>query len=102
MIRRVKALIAIAETVDSGGTGSREPPRIHAGGPSRAAAGQEIRRIASWYGWQLEVDRVLLTTGVASLAGLDDDSLDRLLRRMTQLETCAQEGLDSPDAPPAR
>lgn len=98
----MKALIAGAETVDSGGRGAREPARIHAGGPKRAAIVQEIRRIARWYGWQAEVDHALATAGVSSLKGLPDDVLATLGARMRRLETCAQEGLDPEDFPPAR
>lgn len=76
--------------------------RFHAGGLSRAAARQEIERIATWYGWRQEVDRVLRARGAASTAGLGDEDLARMLARMQQLEACAQDGLDSPDSPPAR
>jgi hypothetical protein len=34
--------------------------------------------------------------------GLSEDSLEALAQRMRQLEQCAQEGLDPPDALPAR
>ncbi len=101
-VRKVLASARPVETLNSGGLAASETARIHAGGPSRAADRHEIRRIAHWYGWQAEIDRVLLAAGVASLAGLDDPSVGQLLLRMTQLEACAQEGLDSPDAPPAR
>lgn len=101
-VRRVLAAARPVESAVSAGLVARETLRIHAGGPQRAVAAQEINRIARWYGWQHEVDRVLLANGAASLAGLDDASLDWLLSRMTRLEACAQEGLDSPDAPPAR
>jgi hypothetical protein len=101
-VKRVLAAARPVETLDSAGHGAREPLRIHAGGPSRAAARQEIDRIATWYGWRPEVDRALRSRGVASTAALDDDDLARLLSRMQQLEACAQEGLDSPDSPPAR
>jgi len=33
---------------------------------------------------------------------LNDDQANGLLERLQQLENCAQEGLDCPDAPPAR
>lgn len=102
VIRQVKALIAGAETVDSGGLGTRQPPRIHAGGPFRAVQRQEIHRIARWYGWQGEVDSALAAGAAASLAGLDDAALGILHARMQLLEGCAQHGLDSPDSPPAR
>ena len=101
-VRRVLAAARPVETLNSAGLGAREPARIHAGGPSRAAARQEIDRIAAWYGWRPEVERVLRSRGVASTAGLDDEDLARLLARMQQLEACAQDGLDSPDSPPAR
>ncbi|MBL8260890.1 MAG: hypothetical protein JNM58_00595 [Xanthomonadaceae bacterium] len=91
------------EAVNSAGLAAREPLRIHAGGPSRSAARQEIHRIARWYAWgQTEIDRALLASDVASTAALGDEALARLLARMQQLETCAQDGLDSPDSPPAR
>jgi hypothetical protein len=68
----------------------------------RARAEREIGRIASWYGWGAEVARALDRAGAASLAGLGDQEIEQLLDRMRQLENCAQEGLDSPDMPPAR
>ena len=104
MIRRVKALITTAEpaeTADSGGIGTRKPPRIHVGGPSRASMAQEIRRIAQWYDWQAEIDHALTLAAAATLKGLDDDSLAALWSRMERLEAFVQEGYDPgiPDAP---
>lgn len=102
---QVRAVLATARPVEglnSAAFGCRESPRFHAGGPSRAVARQEIRRIARWYGWQAEVDAVLASASAASLAGLDDETLARLHARMQQLEACVQAGADSPDAPPAR
>lgn len=101
-VRRVLAAARPVETADSAGLDARESPRIHAGGPSRAVARQEIRRIARWYGWHDEIDAVLASAGAASLAGLDDETLARLHARMLRLEACVQDGADSPDAPPAR
>lgn len=62
---------------------------------------QEIRRIAGWYGWQAEVDHALGIAGVASLKGLDDDTLVTLLSRMRTMESFVQEGYDPgiPDPP---
>lgn len=101
-VRQVLAAARPIETANSAGLDAREQARIHAGGPSRVAARLEIDRIASWYGWRAEVERTLRAHGVASLAGLDDDALGRLLARMQQLEACIQGGHDSPDSPPAR
>ncbi len=101
-VRQVLAAARPIETANSAGLHAREPARIHAGGPFKSAERLEIERIASWYGWRLEVERTLRAHGAASLAGLDDDTLGRLLARMQQLEACIQCGHDSPDSPPAR
>lgn len=68
----------------------------------RAKQEREIARIAHWYGWGNEISRALDRADVASIPGLSDDQAAGLLARLQQLETCAQEGLDCPDAPPAR
>ena len=68
----------------------------------RARDEREIDRIATWYGWQAEVVRALDRDRVASLSGLSDGGIAALLARMHQLEECAQNGLDCPDAAPAR
>jgi len=68
----------------------------------RAKQEREIARIATWYGWGNEIARALDKADVASLSGLNDDQANGLLERLQQLENCAQEGLDCPDAPPAR
>jgi hypothetical protein len=67
----------------------------------RARVEREISRIASWYGWTCEVIRALDAARVATVQGLCEDRLQQL-ERMRQLEQCAQEGLDPPDALPAR
>jgi hypothetical protein len=68
----------------------------------RGRCEREIDRIATWYGWQAEIVRALDAECVASLQGLSDAGLERLQLRMKQLEECAQNGLDCPDAAPAR
>lgn len=68
----------------------------------RARLEREITRIATWYGWNAEVARALDAQAVSSVSGLDEAAAERLLHRMRQLEQCAQEGYDPPDAPPAR
>lgn len=68
----------------------------------RARMQREILRIARWYSWEGEIARALDADGVGSLESLPIERVERLLGRMVRLETCAQEGLDAPDAPPAR
>jgi hypothetical protein len=68
----------------------------------RGRSEREIDRIATWYGWKAEVVRALDAERVASLQGLSEIGLERLQQRMKQLEECAQNGLDCPDAAPAR
>ena len=69
----------------------------------RARALRTVARIVSWYAWAgPEVARQLDRCGVAAVDDLDDDQVGDLLDRMRQLEDCAQEGLDPPDAPAAR
>lgn len=63
---------------------------------------REILRIAGWYGWWGEIYRALDAAGVSSLEGLAFGQLEQLQGRMARLEDCTQEGLDLPDAPPAR
>lgn len=68
----------------------------------KARREREIARIARWYGWGDEIARHLDAAGVGSLSALSDDSSEALLERLQRLETCMQEGLDPPDAAPAR
>jgi hypothetical protein len=68
----------------------------------RSRAEREIERIASWYGWTAEIARALDRRAAPCIAALADDDVDRLLDRMKTLEDCVREGLDCPDAPPAR
>lgn len=68
----------------------------------RAKAVREILRIATHYNWPRVVEQALDDAGVMSLTSLDDDDLDALLSQMRQLEDCARNALDPPDAPPAR
>lgn len=68
----------------------------------RARIEREITRIANWYGWSAEVVRALDAAATASLQGLSEVQVQHLLERMRQLEQCAQDGLDPPDAAPAR
>lgn len=67
----------------------------------RARAVREITRIAAWYGWTNEIQRVLDAANLDMLAMLDDSALNELRDRMTHLEECAQHGIGAPDAPPA-
>lgn len=69
---------------------------------ARAREEREVERIAAWYGWQGEIVRALDAACVASLQGLSDHGVTALLARMRQLEECAQNGFDCPDAAPAR
>lgn len=68
----------------------------------RAKSIREILRIATTYHWPHEVERALDAAGAMCLTSLNDDDLDALLRRLRQLEDCARNGWDSPDAPVAR
>jgi hypothetical protein len=68
---------------------------------SRAVAIREITRIAGWYGWTAEIQRVLDQHSVRFLAGLTPAALNHLDTRMRDLEDCIQQGLGAPDAPPA-
>lgn len=68
----------------------------------RAKTVREIERIASWYGWGAEIVRHLDHCGATSLPELIDSDVDALLTRLQRLEECVREGLDCPDAPPAR
>jgi hypothetical protein len=68
---------------------------------SRAIAIREITRIAGWYGWTAEIQRVLDQEDALFLASLSQDALNRLHSRMRDLEDCVQQGLGAPDAPPA-
>lgn len=62
-----------------------------------------IARIVGWYAWGgPEVARFLDRAHAPSVDLLPDDDLEDLAARLRQLEDCAQEGLDSPDAPAAR
>jgi hypothetical protein len=72
------------------------------GQDARSRKEREILRIASWYNWGSEIARALDAAGAITMAGLSDDELERLYQRMRALEECVQEGLDPPDAPPAR
>lgn len=67
----------------------------------RAVAAREITRIAGWYGWTNEIQRVLDRNNSLFMSSLPDDELHELLERMRCLEDCAQQGLGAPDAPPA-
>jgi len=68
----------------------------------QARAIREVSRIAGWYGWWGEVTRAMDDEQVVTLEGMSLDGLTQLHARMKRLEDCAQEGLDPPDAPPAR
>lgn len=68
----------------------------------RARIERDIDRIAAWYGWHGEVARALDSAAVSTVGALTDGDLERLQCRMRQLEECVKEGLDCPDAPPAR
>jgi hypothetical protein len=61
----------------------------------------EARRIASWYGWQLEIELACARANCSGLEMLPEDDLESLLLRLRQLEDCAQNGLDGPDSPSA-
>ncbi|MDY0978957.1 hypothetical protein [Stenotrophomonas sp. CFBP8994] len=67
----------------------------------RGVAAREITRIAGWYGWTSEIQRVLDQRNSLFLSSLADDDLRQLLDRMKDLEDCVQQGLGAPDAPPA-
>lgn len=67
----------------------------------RAIAIREITRIAGWYGWSSEIQRVLDRENVMFLSSLAPDVLQQLHGRMKDLEDCVQQGLGAPDAPPA-
>lgn len=78
------------------------PPALVVEQTQRARDEREIERIAIWYGWHTEIVRALDSERVASLPGLSAHGVTALLARMHQLEECAQNGLDCPDAAPAR
>lgn len=65
----------------------------------RGVTTRNITRIATWYGWTQEIQRVLDSKGAAHLACLDDSELTALHERFAQLEDCAQNGFGPPDAP---
>lgn len=67
----------------------------------RGRAMREISRIAAWYGWTNEIQRVLDAAGCLAMGGLDDEQIEQLHQRMRSLEDCVQAGLGCPDAPPA-
>lgn len=62
---------------------------------------RNITRIAAWYGWAHEIQRILDLKGKIHLSSLNDDDLSSLLNRLLQLEDCTQNGFGPPDAPPA-
>ena len=68
----------------------------------RARTERNVERIAAWYGWAGEIARALDAVGACTVSELSDEALARLDARMRQLEDCVKEGLDCPDAPPAR
>lgn len=67
----------------------------------RSIACREITRIAGWYGWTNEIQRVLDRENTLFLSSLGDQALRSLQERMAGLEDCVQQGLGAPDAPPA-
>lgn len=68
----------------------------------RARSERDIERIAAWYGWNNEILRALDAARAESLQALSDSEVEELRDRMRRLEECVREGLDCPDAPPAR
>lgn len=68
----------------------------------RARAEREIHRIALTYNWPGEVARFLDRHGAASLAGLDEDTIDELLAHMRKLLDRAMSACDSDEDLPAR
>ena len=68
----------------------------------RARMERDIARIAAWYGWSGEIVRALDAAHAHSVTALSDDQVEQLASRLRQLESCAQNGLDAPDTPPAR
>lgn len=68
---------------------------------SSAVAAREITRIAGWYGWTSEIQRVLDRENKLFLSSLAPEVLQQLYVRMKDLEDCVQQGLGAPDAPPA-
>lgn len=69
----------------------------------RAKALRAVARIVGWFGWAgPEVTRFLDDQGAHSVDFLADDQVQALAGRLLQLEECAREGYDSPDAPVAR
>lgn len=62
---------------------------------------RRINQIASWYGWECEIQRSLDAMEAPFLSALNDQDLETVLNRLHQLEDCVQNGLGPPDAPPA-
>jgi len=80
---------------------SNAAPLVLAQSP-RARAQREIERIARTYGWQGEIERALDRAEAVTIDALDEIEISALRDRMRSLEECVQEGLDAPEAPPAR
>ena len=68
---------------------------------SRGIIIRRINQIASWYGWEHEIQRSLDAKRTSFLSALNDKDLEAVLARLNQLEDCVQNGLGPPDAPPA-
>jgi hypothetical protein len=68
----------------------------------RDLAARAINRIAMTYGWPHAVQQFLDAAQVPSISLLSNEQVDQLLERMRHLESCAQTGCDSDEAPPAR
>ena len=81
---------------------SNDERAFYADPAPRARSVREILRIAAFYNWPRVVERALDDAGVRSLTSLSDGDLEALLAHMRQLEDCARNALDPPDAPPAR
>lgn len=67
----------------------------------RARAVRTINRIAHWYGASSVIVEWLDRQNATGIAALGDDQVQELRRHMERIEDCAQQGFDSPFAPPA-
>lgn len=67
----------------------------------RARAVRTINRISTWYGASSVIVAWLDRRGATGIAALPDEQVQELRAHMEQIEDCAQQGFDSPFAPPA-
>lgn len=72
------------------------------GGEQLPQIRRRIRLLAARYGWEQEIERALLDSGMAGLKHMDRAHLESLLLKLRQLENAVQNACDPPEGPPAR